>query len=266
MRLRATIPPVPQALLGRYHGDTPISEPGEGHLDGQITALIDALDTSNDQRSIRSALKSFANACGFERFAYFEINSKETSTITSCPPEWQHAYLQSQYVRIDPVVTMAKRLMQMFTWSARDWPTRYLTVEEKRFRAMAKQYGLCSGLSIPVQGSYGSVLMLSLISARTDSLLHSPANAVRAEQAVLYIHHRLRAIADIELASCSLNLTSQEAVCLKWAAKGKYMREISVITNLQYRTVQFYLDNARKKLDATNLVQAVSIAKDKGII
>lgn len=235
-------------------------------MDGQITTLIDAVDTSNDQRSIRSALKSFSLACGFERFAYFEITSKETSTINSYPLEWQHAYLQSQFVRIDPVVTMAKRLMQMFTWSAQDWPSRYLTTEEKRFRAVAKQYGHCSGLSIPVQGSYGSVLMLSLTSASANNLLATPVSAARAEQAVLYIHHRLRAIADIELISCTLTLTSQEAVCLKWAAKGKYMREISIITNLQYRTVQFYLDNARKKLDATNLVQAVSIAKDKGII
>lgn len=235
-------------------------------MDGPITALIDSLDTSNDIRSIRSALKSFANACCFERFAYFEITSREISTINSCPPEWQDAYLQSQYARIDPVVTMAKRVMQMFTWSAQDWPSRYLTVEEKRFRAMTKQHGLCSGLSIPVQGSYGSMLMLSLISGRAKSLPHSPSSAVRAEQAVLYVHHRLRAIADIELTSCSLTLTAQEAVCLKWAAKGKYMREISTITNLQYRTVQFYLDNARRKLDATNLVQAVSIAKDKKII
>jgi LuxR family transcriptional activator of conjugal transfer of Ti plasmids len=235
-------------------------------LDGQITALIDAIDTSNDHRSICSALTSFSLACGFERFAYFEINSKEISTINSFPHEWQHAYLQSQFARIDPVVTMAKRLMQMFTWSAQDWPSRYLTAEEKRFRAMAKQYGVCSGLSIPVQGSYGTILMPSLISASARNFHDNPGSVVRAEQAVLYIHHRLRAIADSDLMSCSLTLRSQEAVCLKWAAKGKYMREISLITNLQYRTVQFYLDNARKKLDATNLTHAVSIAKDKGII
>ncbi|MCX8570866.1 autoinducer binding domain-containing protein [Aminobacter sp. MET-1] len=235
-------------------------------MDGQITALIDALDISKDQRSIRGALKSFSLACGYERFAYFEITSKEISTINSYPLEWQHDYLRNQFARIDPVVTTAKRLMQVFTWSVQDWPSRCLTTEEKRFRSMAKEYGLCSGLSIPVLGSYGSILMLSLTSARQKSLLPTSANVARAEQAVLYVHHRLRAISDSDLMSCSLTLTSQEAVCLKWAAKGKYMREISIITNLQYRTVQFYLDNARKKLDAANLVQAVSIAKDKGII
>ena len=235
-------------------------------MDGQITTLIDALDTAPDQRSIRVALKSFSIACGFERFAYFEITSNEISTINSYPLEWQNSYLQGQCARIDPVVTMAKRLMQMFTWSAHEWPTRHLSSEEKRFRAMAKQHGLCSGLSIPVQGSYGSILMLSLTSTRPKTLIDTPPSLARAEQAVLYIHHRLRAVPDTELMSCSLTLTSQEAVCLKWAAKGKYMREISMITSLQYRTVQFYLDNARKKLDATNLTHAVSIAKDKGII
>lgn len=233
-------------------------------MEGQITTLIDAIDTSTDQRSIRSALKTFSVACGFDRFAYFEITSKETATIDSFPLEWQQVYLQSQFVRIDPVVTKAKRLMQMFTWSSRDWPSRHLSNDEKKFRTMAREYGLCSGLSIPVQGSYGSILMLSLTSA--DPVPETLSTAARAEQAVLYIHHRLRAIARNDLVSCSLSLTSREAVCLKWAAKGKYMREISMITDLQYRTVQFYLDNARKKLDATNLAHAVAIAKDRGII
>jgi len=239
---------------------------GEINLDGQVTALIDVVDMANDQRSIRSALKTFSIACGFERFAYFEMASKEISTINSFPLEWQHTYLQNQYARIDPVVTKAKRLMQMFTWSAEDWPSRSLTIEEKRFRTMAKQYGLCSGLSIPVQGSYGCILMLSLVSASAQTLVAAPGSAARAEQAVLYIHHRLRAIADADLMSCPLMLTPQEAVCLNWAAKGKYMPEIADITNLRYRTVQFYLDNSRKKLDATNLTHAVAIAKDKGII
>jgi DNA-binding CsgD family transcriptional regulator len=126
-------------------------------------------------------------------------------------------------------------------------------VKKSGFAPWPSNTASAPGVSIPVHGSYGSLLMLSLTSAQaTNPTLGS---AARAEQAVLYIHHRLRAIADSELMNCSLTLSSQEAVCLKWAAKGKYMREISLITNLQYRTVQFYLDNARKKLDATNLVE-----------
>ncbi len=73
-------------------------------------------------------------------------------------------------------------------------------------------------------------------------------------------------LAERALSAPAFLLSPKELVCLKWAAKGKYMPEIADLTHTQYRTVQHYLDNARAKLNATNLTHVVAIAKDCGLL
>jgi LuxR family transcriptional activator of conjugal transfer of Ti plasmids len=235
-------------------------------LEVQLKSFIDAIDVANDERTIGSALKSFASLCGFERFAYLQTAGGEIKTFNSYPPEWQDIYFRNRYSTIDPVVTTAKRRRELFAWSADDWLIRDQPKEQRAFQSQAVEFGIRSGVTIPVEGSFGSVLMLTFASsrARTDSPMFE--DRARAERAVLCVHYRLRALAERSLSAPKLLLSPKELVCLKWAARGKYMPEIAELTNTQYRTIQHYLDNARAKLGATNLTHAVAIAKDRGLL
>ena len=235
-------------------------------MDGQLQSLIDTLDVARDERMVRAALKSFATACGYERFAYLRTAGGEIKTFNSYQPEWQDIYFENRYSRIDPVVTTAKRRREMFAWSADDWNFRSMTKEERLFRSQAIDFGVRCGLTIPVEGSFGSILMLTLATSQKHADASALGDRARAERAVLYAHHRLRVLAERSLSAPKLALSPKELVCLKWAAKGKYMPEIAEVTNTQYRTVQHYLDNARAKLGATNLTHAVAIAKDRGLL
>lgn len=235
-------------------------------MDGQFQSLIDALDVANNERTIKIALKSFTIARGFERFAYLQAAGGEIKTFNSYLPQWQEIYLASRYSRVDPVVTTAKRRMELFAWSADEWFVRGQPKEQKRFQSQAIEFGIRSGITIPVEGSFGSTLMLTLASSRSKANPFPLEDKPKAERAVLYVHHRLRAVAERSFDSPKLLLSPKELVCLKWAAKGKYMLEIAELTNTQYRTVQHYLDNTRAKLDATNLTHAVAIAKDRGLL
>lgn len=235
-------------------------------MDGQLQSLIDALDVASDERMVRTALKCFASAYGFERFAYLRTAGGEMKTFNSYLPEWQEVYFVNRYSRIDPVITTAKRRKEMFAWSVDDWSFHDQTREQKLFRSQAIDFGVRSGITIPVEGSFGSILMLTLASSRSQVEAFMLNDRARAERAVLYVHHRLRALAERSLSAPKLTLSPKELVCLKWAAKGKYMPEIAEVTNTQYRTVQHYLDNARAKLEATNLTHAVAIAKDRGLL
>lgn len=93
-------------------------------MDGQFQALIDAVDLARDEHALRQALKNFVAACGFDRFAYVQMSSTDGSGFSDYAPEWQERYYKQKFARIDPVVTTAKRLMSMFTWSADDLPAR----------------------------------------------------------------------------------------------------------------------------------------------
>lgn len=235
-------------------------------MDGQFRSLIDTIDVASTDQMIRYALKNFAQGCGFERFAYLQTSGLEVKTFNSYPPEWQDLYLKYRYSRLDPVVTDAKRRMRFFEWSSADWPKRDLSAEEKRFRSQALDFGLRSGVTVPVEGSYGSVLMLTFATSREKADTSMIGDLQRAERAALAVHYRLQQIAQSNMKFSELHLTPTEASCLAWIASGKSMTEIAHTLNSTHRTVQHHLDQVRRKLNATRLPNAVAIAKDHGLI
>ena len=61
-------------------------------------------------------------------------------------------------------------------------------------------------------------------------------------------------------------LAPRELECLKWACRGKTASEMGEILGISERTVYSYLDTARHKMNATNIVHAVAKAVADGLI
>jgi len=222
-------------------------------------------EAAHDERMIKSALKTFANSSGFERFAYLQTEGAEIRTFNSYPEEWQDVYVVSHYSQIDPVVWEAKTRMQMFSWTADDWPSRGSS-KLRRFRDQAIEHGIRSGVTVPVEGSFGSTMMLTFASSAQTADVSKLQDAQKAIRAVLAIHYRLKIIAATTIVAPKRLLSPREATCLMWAAKGKSAPETAMLTGINPRTVQHYLDRAREKLDAATVPQLVAIAKDHGLI
>jgi LuxR family transcriptional activator of conjugal transfer of Ti plasmids len=234
-------------------------------LDREFRAFIDMVETAHDEKMIKYAIKTFATALGFERFAYLQAEGDELRTVHSYPLPWENVYLTNQYATIDPVVTEAKRRMEVFSWSADTWPSRGSSLL-RRFRDQAIDHGIRSGVTIPVHGSFDSKILLTFASssAQADASIWSdPAKAV---QAALAVHYRLKIIAAGIVLAPKRMFSPKEAVCVMWAAKGKFGHEIADITGISPRTVQHYLDSARQKLGAVNIQHLVALAKDRGLI
>ncbi|TIS03508.1 MAG: LuxR family transcriptional regulator [Mesorhizobium sp.] len=229
-------------------------------MDEQVHALIDAIELARDERSIRNALKKFAVDCGFERYAYLHPGPTGAGVSSDYPPEWRESYFRNGYSSIDPVVTRAKRLKAPFAWSSEDLHPRRRSSEERRFFAEATDFGIRSGLTMPLQASFGTVAMLTLASARPFSEISRVPDAHRAATAVEFVHAKLSLLSDFHVEESETRLTAQEATCLTWSSLGKYMPEIAAILGIEHRTVQFHLDNVREKLGAINLPHAVRIA------
>ncbi|NEJ81520.1 LuxR family transcriptional regulator [Rhizobium leguminosarum] len=234
-------------------------------MNDALRNLIDTIEAAHNERMIKIALKSFANTYGFERFAYLQTEGAEVRAFNSYPEEWQDIYLGNQYSRIDPVVTEAKRRMEVFSWTADDWPARG-TSELRRFRDQAIEHGIRSGLTIPVEGSFGSTMMLTFASSTQTADVSELHDAQKAIQAVLAIHYRLKIIAATTIVAPKRLLSPREATCLMWAARGKSAPETAMLTGINPRTVQHYLDKAREKLEAATVPQLVAIAKDHGLV
>jgi DNA-binding CsgD family transcriptional regulator len=61
-------------------------------------------------------------------------------------------------------------------------------------------------------------------------------------------------------------LTAKELECLRWVSLGKTAWETAAIIGRSHRTVEFHLNNAVRKLDASNRVHAATIAIRLGLL
>ncbi|KSV65025.1 hypothetical protein N182_35955 [Sinorhizobium sp. GL2] len=230
-----------------------------------LRSFIDRLEAACDEHSIKSALKRFAHFHGFERFAYLQTEGFQVKTFNSYPDPWERNYLKSGYSVLDPVVTEAKRMREMFEWTADDWSARGSS-DLRRFRDEAIDHGIRSGVTVCLEGSYGSAILLTFSSPEKKAIVSRALDSRNALQLLMAVHYQLRTIGTKATFNPKRALSPREMFCLIWASKGKTHEEIADIAGIKTRTVQHYLDEARRKLNANSVPHLVAIAKDRRLV
>ena len=71
---------------------------------------------------------------------------------------------------------------------------------------------------------------------------------------------------EIERSRAGLRMTMRESEVLAWVAAGKSDWAIGRILNISGKTVNFHVENAKRKLGVVTRVQAVIAAMREGII
>lgn len=227
-----------------------------------LQKLIDAVEISKDNHSIKSAIQRFTLSSGFDRFAYLHVHAQEVIAFSDYPSEWQKVYIGRRYAIIDPVITRAKRKTEIFSWKADDGER---SREIRCFYSDAADVGLRAGVSIPIRTSYGRTAIMTL-AANRQRVEIPPWDPAKAALALAFIHVHLGLTSMSGNQSDRNALSTQEAASLSWSSHGKPMNVIAELLGIRQRTVQFYLDRARQKLGASNLQQAVRIAIEKKLI
>jgi DNA-binding response OmpR family regulator len=80
------------------------------------------------------------------------------------------------------------------------------------------------------------------------------------------IESRLARVARDTAAANNIQLSARETEMLAWSARGKTSSEIAEIVRLTKRTVDFHIDNARRKLQVETRVEAAVKAVVAGLI
>lgn len=232
-------------------------------LDDELDGFIESIELARNERTIRQTLKSFTAALGFSRFAYLHVRGADVLTLSNYQQEWQDIYLDRQYVAIDPVVATARRCMDVFTWSEEMAGS---AATATRFFGEAAEFGIRSGISIPVRGSFGRIAMLTLATDQPRADFVKVRDAVRAITAVAFVHVHLSYLRSSQDAVADVTLTPREAHCLAWASRGKTRSETASLLGIKEPTVRFYTESAFDKLGAVNIAHAVRLALEKGLI
>jgi len=221
--------------------------------------LADETAIIQTESMLRSMLANMASEIGFDFYAYTHLRPVDPFAVSNYPEEWQEVYVEHRYDRIDPVVAQARHRPQMFAWG----PERAIfrpTVDVKRFIGKASEFGIRSGVSIPVRLPFGNLAILTIASGERSVPVDCVGNAAAAASAVAFLHASIDRTEFNSVTEDRPSLTHRQALLLRWSAEGKHMKDIALIEKTSYHNVNFHLNNARKALSANTLAQATAIA------
>ncbi|WP_234843565.1 autoinducer-binding transcriptional regulator TraR [Sinorhizobium meliloti] len=227
--------------------------------------LINVTAVARTREMFNEALTELARELGFEYYAYLNLQPVGTFAVSNYSPEWQDRYFSKSFSEIDPVVLIAKSTMRAFTWSSEN--TRKVRSRQVRqFYLDAAGFGIRSGITIPVATAFRRMAMLTIASHKPSLSLNLDIDPVAAATAVAQLHVRIEQAELEPTAKPSIRMTAKQALMLKWSAEGKSMRDIATIENMTYANVNFHMNNARRKLDASTQAQATALATKLRII
>jgi DNA-binding CsgD family transcriptional regulator len=228
------------------------------------TSLLRGVDSLP---KLYDALESLAPHFYLDKFFFFASYPASagatTILISNLPQQWCELYEQLNYVQIDPAALHCRTRVTPTLWWKEDCSTTVSrTPQTAAFIEEARGYGLRSGVSFPIHGVGGAWGMLSL--SCEQELENS---RLRLERSMPYNHllsgyvfeAATRAV-EPQHPGDDQGLTGREKECLVWCSEGKTSWEISKILGISERTVFFHMQNASRKLGASNRIQAVTRA------
>ncbi|PII37757.1 autoinducer-binding protein [Sinorhizobium meliloti CCBAU 01290] len=220
--------------------------------------LIDVTAVARTREMFNEALTELARELGFEYYAYLNLQPVGTFAVSNYSPEWQDRYFSKSFSEIDPAVLIAKSTMRAFTWSSEN--TRKVRSRRVRqFYLDAAGFGIRSGITIPVATAFRRMAMLTIASHKPSLSLNLDIDPVAAATAVAQLHVRMSK-GNLNPGKTEHPHDHKQALMLKWSAEGKSMRDIATIENMTYANVNFHMNNARRKLDASTQAQATALA------
>jgi len=235
--------------------------------------IIEALDKARSIEEIHEICSRICSHYGFEHFAYVaripvSLAKPHMCYVSGFPEEWRDRYLGLGYLQIDPVVNHCLKHVTPLVWDTLKPPEK----EDKpvrKFMGEAGEFGLKSGISLPMHGGLGETALFSLTSNERPEQAQSRIRAALPYVYLIsaYLHEAMRrVIVSEQIDLDKAELTEREKECLLWAAEGKTSWETAQILQISERTVIFHLQNAARKLKVVNRQHAIARAVVLGLI
>lgn len=210
------------------------------------------------------------NVPGVHHASYIAINlpggsERDYFLRTSFPESWALHYAQQGYLEIDPAMRRALNGLMPFDWA----DLAPLSHSQAKLFGESREFGVGErGLCIPLRSQGGEVAVVSITGNMSERSWKQFKREKTGELRLLASLLNVGVMRELRKSTTTpdVALTDREIECLRWSAEGKSFEEIAVILSISSRTVRFFLDNARRKLNCLNIVQAVVTALQRGLI
>lgn len=228
---------------------------------------INALLTIHSETELFNQVAGIAKEMGFEYCAYgvrmaLPITRPAVALFSNYSEEWQKYYHEREFIDIDPTVRHALKSTLPVVWSPELFAASPELWEE------ARAHGLRFGWAQASRDAGGAVGLLTLArSAQQITETDLFVNKHKMAWLTQITHIGMSTILTPKLTpETQVVLTAREREVLRWTAEGKTAYEVGQILAVSDRTVNFHINNAIRKLGASNKIQATVKAATLGFL
>lgn len=250
-------------------------------MNNAIADLMSGLGSSDQATSWKNTLKFFEQF-GFHIVNYGMIDKAHNELLgfhTNMTDEWMAYYMEQEFCHDDPwanyVIDNAKPILY-----AKEGPSELIIPEGSRSEFILNEMGgvgLRTSICVPIHNKYGHLITGFNLVSRAN---HEEFDAMLAENlddillGVALINNELveASVQEIDSNSWFPNpnfkhvLTIREVEVLKWLCEGHRNERIAEKMNIAPVTVNYHLQEIRRKLGANTREQAVAMGFKQGIL
>ena len=212
-------------------------------------------------RTYLAAARRAGLSTGFACFMPADGCFSETIFANSMPAGWTENYAAQGYAAEDPLSARTRDQTHPIRWSAHDWDVEASPLQ-RRWRDDNIAAHVAFGYAIPDRSS-GDLKVISLAGENSD--LH-PLDLKSLHFAGIEALNRMQELGIKKHPAPASPLSRRERECLTWIAAGKTDWEIGAILGLSEKTVNVYVERAKRKLKVQTRTQAIVQALRGGII
>jgi DNA-binding CsgD family transcriptional regulator len=179
--------------------------------------------------------------------------------------DWLENKFANDLFYCDDFVRYARMAHQPTLWAAPD-RLPHLTPEARRSLEMDYDYGVVTGITIPMRFADG--LGVSALGCHSPNLSFGAFQAIwdTYQTEIMQIAHAFDLCLRGRFTEQMFDLTARERECLLYVAAGRRAARIAERMRLTEKQVRTIADRACEKLNATTLCQAVAAALLFGVI
>jgi DNA-binding CsgD family transcriptional regulator len=252
-----------------------------------LEQAISAIESSDTMDELRACLHRAIQNYGFSGFAFIDAGRPELDVpyyTGTYPPEWERTYIQNDFVHCDPALARVRRTNTPFHWGDLKLPEKTGRKRPPELKMMdaAREQGFKEGFVVPFhyRDRLGAIHSSSTVFFWEDEprWFHKLFRCHRHELHLLMIYWVQRAMdivnrdernapsilrpADAAL----IQFTAREKEVMAWAARGKTVADTAQILGISPETVEGFIKQALRKLDATNKTHGVAKSIALGLI
>ena len=231
----------------------------------KLKLSVATLIRADSKRDLDNAVLVIRDLYGFAHMTFLlvDVSADERALTTYCttyPQEWTARYLERNYFRIDPVVATFRTGFLPVDWSSLD---KFSEGAREMFREAIKLGIGPNGVTVPVRGPSGERSLFSATATSTSSRQDWRALRRSTEHDLMllshYIHEKFLMATGVR-SNRYRSLSRRERECLELVARGSVPKGIARQLHLSESAVRLYLANARRKLEAATVYQAIARA------